>query len=161
VTLTCPSLAIPQALLRVHVSCLATAVPSGSSILFLSKPITIWKGYDFYFWLNDCTKTCFSTLLFIYLRLLDNSISSSDYPALDGGVISELYRIWKESVVAWFEVGLSLLRFFEGIAETMRNLSQESRSPGRHSNRAPQVSLLEQTCPVIWDLGYKVVSYKT
>jgi hypothetical protein len=58
--------------------------------------------------------------------VINDSISSSDYPVLVGRMISELDKIWKESVVASFQVGLLLRILIEGVAENMRNLSQDS-----------------------------------
>jgi hypothetical protein len=48
-------------------------------------------------------------------------------------MIDELEWIWKEAVYSMYYLGT----FMEGLRKTTRNISQESRSPGRDTNREP------------------------
>jgi hypothetical protein len=58
-----------------------------------------------------------------------------EYIVLDGRVIDELERTWKEVVLVWS-------RYYRSIRlkepkKTTQNLNQDNRYPGRDSNQAP------------------------
>jgi hypothetical protein len=57
-----------------------------------------------------------STISSVFMYGVFNDISSSDSTDL----ISELERMWKESVMAWFDVYLGIC--LEGLSKTMRNV---------------------------------------
>jgi hypothetical protein len=69
--------------------------------------------------------------MFIYGVL--NDVSISNYTELRDRVLSDLEKMWKESVVTWFDVYLGIC--LKGLSKTVRHVSQASWSPGPEPNR--------------------------